>query len=329
MAAQNAQRTDDRRDTTRRNWFHLTKGWKRHEAWRTLTPSYRIIFFSIIDIANELWFPDSIVLYEADLANESATSTRSVKRALEELRDAGVLHFGTVEEDEDRRRAVRILIDYDALTRLGRRQFAGSGATKSAVCRHLPKKTQSECGSTLTQVQLQKEQPNCPNGQLRVPEVGGGMREGDLCPKCQTYRLSVRFKTNAGSRTKQRFLACRGFQSGGCRGFTWQLSSSPYEPSERVLSQALTGARHVPGRPGLVQDVIAGTHGVDEPTPMTDDAPLTLAEWFSKAGYLPLELMLDSLGDMAPDMASRHRAEGSDKSAILRAVKARIAEDSG
>jgi hypothetical protein len=314
-------------DRPARNWFHLTKGWKRHEAWRTLTPSYRIIFFSIIDIANELWFPDSIVLYEAELANESATSTRSVKRALEELRDAGVLHFGTVEEAKGRRRAIRIRIDYDALTRLGRRQSAESGGVKSAVCRLDTEESQSECGSPPPPIQLQnKLQNNCPNGQLKVPDSGGELRKGDVCPKCKSHPVVVKFKTNAASRTRERFLACSGYRTGDCRGFTWHLSSSPYLPSQRVLSQALVGARDVPGRPPMVRDLPAA-----ERTEETVDArrPVDLTEWLSTSRYLPVGLMLDTLSEVDSALADRHRELGSDKPAVLRNVKATIAAQGG
>jgi hypothetical protein len=325
MAAQLATETDDRHETKRRNWFHLSRGWKRHPAWRTMTPAHRVVFYTILDIANEMWFPDSVQLYEAELADESATSTRTVKRALEELRDAGVLHFGTVEEDRDRRTAVRIRIDYDALTRLGSRRSAESGARNSAECRHDVEETQRPCGSPPPQVQLQKKQPDCPGGQLRVPEVGGGLREGDLCPKCQEHRLLIRFKTDAANRTKQRFLACSGYSAGGCRGFTWNLGSTGYEPSQRVLSQALVGARHVPGRPALVQETFAAAQRAEEnAAPNASDRPTYLSEWLSMSRYLPEDLMLDSLDDVAPDLAAHHRSQGSDKHAILRDVRGRL-----
>ena len=123
MAAMPAHVSSDR---PARNWFHLAKGWKRHPRWKAITPAHRIVFYTLLDIANELWFPDSVQLYEAELADESGISTRTVKRALAELSDVGVLHIGVVEEDADRRIAVRIRIDYNALTRLGSRQNADS-----------------------------------------------------------------------------------------------------------------------------------------------------------------------------------------------------------
>ncbi len=324
MAAMPAPVSSDR---PARNWFHLNKGWKRHPRWKAITPAHRIVFYTILDIANELWFPDSVHLYEAEIADESGTSTRTVKRALVELSDVGVLHFGTVEEDADRRRAVRIRIDYEALTRLGSRQNAESRRFKSAFCRLDGEETQSECGSTAPPIQLQKEQQDCLGRQLRMPGTGGGLREGDMCPKCQTHRLVVRFKTDPGSRTKQRFLACSGYESGVCRGFTWNLGSTAYEPSQRVLSQALVGARDVPGRPRLVKDVLAAKR-VDEASETVETRrPAGLSEWFTRSRYLPVEFLLESLSEVDSELAERHRALGSEKQAILREVKARLRDD--
>ncbi|MAF10216.1 hypothetical protein CMK11_07180 [Candidatus Poribacteria bacterium] len=325
MAAQIATtKIDDRHDTPRRNWFHLSKGWKRHPGWRTITPAHRIVFYTILDIANELWFPDSIQLYEAELADESATSARTVKRALAELRDGGLLHFGTVEEDKDRRIAVRIRIDYDALEACGKRHSAGSRGGKSAFCRLDGEETRSECGSATPPIQLQKELQNCPDGQLRVPEMGGELREGDRCPKCHTHALRIRFKTDTGSRTKQRFLACNGYKSGNCRGFTWNLGSTAYEPSQRVLSQALVGARDVPGRPPMLHDLLTAQRVEEAFRPVESRRPADLAEWFSQCRWLPEDLMLDALSELDLELADRHRRAGSAKQAILRDVKARL-----
>ncbi|MAF09501.1 hypothetical protein CMK11_03530 [Candidatus Poribacteria bacterium] len=326
MAAQiAATNIGDQHNTPRRNWFHLSKGWKRHPRWKAMTPAHRVIFYTILDIANELWFPDSVQLCEADLAGESGTSTRTVKRALEELRDAGVLHFGTVEQDRDRRIAVRIRIDYDALEACGRRQNADSTVAKSAKCRLDGDEAQSECGSPSPPIQLQKEQRNCPDGQLRVPEMGEELREGDLCPKCQTHALHIRFKTDAASRTKQRFLACSGYESGGCRGFTWSLGSTAYAPSQRVLSQALVGARHAPGRPPMVTDLLAPQRVEEASETVESRRPVDLSEWFTWGRYLPEDLLLASLSEVDSELADRHRREGSSKQAILRDVKARLA----
>jgi hypothetical protein len=323
MAAMPARAASDR---PARNWFHLSKGWKRHPRWKALTASHRVVFYTLLDIANELWFPESVQLYEAELADESGTSTRTVKRALAELSDAGVLHFGTVAEDSDRRTAVRIRIDYDALTRLGSRRRAESTVGKSAECRLDIEESQSECGSPPPPIQLQNKLQNCPGGQLRVPEMGGELREGDLCPKCQTHTLRIRFKTDAGSRTKQRFLACSGFESGECRGFTWNLDSSAYEPSQRVLSQALVGTRHVPGRPPMVTALIASQRVEEASETVESRRSVDLSEWFTKARYLPAELLLESLSEVDSELADRHRQLDSGKQDILREVKARLRE---
>ena len=321
MAALPAHVSSDR---PARNWFHLSKGWRRHPRWKAITPAHRIVFYTLLDIANELWFPDSVQLYEAEIADESGTSTRTVKRALAELSDVGVLHIGVVEEDADRRTAVRVRINYDVLTRLGSRRPADSTSGKSAECRFDTEEPQSECGSTTPPIQLQRNNKNCPSGQLRVPEIRGELREGDQCPKCQAHALRIRFKTDTASRTKQRFLACSGFESGGCRGFTWNLGSSAYQPSQRVLSQALVGARHVPGRPPMVRDLLAVKRVEDASETVEAPRPKSLSEWFSVSRYFPVEIMLETLAEVDSELATRHRQLGSEKQAILRAVKARL-----
>jgi hypothetical protein len=55
--------------------------------------------------------------------------------------------------------------------------------------------------------------------------------------------------------------------------------------------------------------------------------PTDLSEWLSMSRYLPEDLMLDSLVDVAPDLAAHHRSQGSGKHGILRDVKARIASE--
>ena len=47
-------------------------------------------------------------------------------------------------------------------------------------------------------------------------------------------------------------------------------------------------------------------------------------EWFSASRYLPEQMMLDALAEVAPDLAERHRREKSSKSAIVRDVKERL-----
>ena len=323
MAAMPARVSSDR---PARNWFHLSKGWKRHPRWKAITPAHRIVFYTLLDIANELWFPDSVQLYESELADESGTSTRTVKRALAELSDVGVLHVGAVAEDSDRRTAVRIRLDYEALTRLGSRRRADSTVGKSAECRLDSEESQSEYGSPTSPIQLQNKLHNCPNGQLRVPDSGGELREGDQCPKCQTHALQIRFKTDAASRTKQRFLACGGFESGGCRGFTWNIGSSAYQPSQRVLSHALVGARDVPGRPAMVRDLLAVKRVEDASETVDVSRPADLAGWLSQSRYLPVELMLSTLAEVDSELADRHRQAGSEKHAILREASARLVD---
>jgi hypothetical protein len=155
--------------------------------------------------------------------------------------------------------------------------------------------------------------------------MGEELREGDQCPKCRTHALRIRFKTDAGSRTKQRFLACSGFESGGCRGFTWNLGSSAYQPSQRVLSQALVGARDVPGRPRMVRNLLAAKRVEDTSETVESRRPMDLSEWHSSSRYLPEEIMLDTLAEVDSALADRHRQLGSGKQAILCDVRSRIA----
>jgi hypothetical protein len=72
--------------------------------------------------------------------------------------------------------------------------------------------------------------------------------------------------------------------------------------------------------------MFAAAERIEEPAPTTE--PTSLAEWFAKSGYLPADLMLETLAEFAPELADHHRTQGSDKTAILRAVKARISEGS-
>ena len=153
--------------------------------------------------------------------------------------------------------------------------------------------------------------------------MGGELREGDLCPKCQTHVLRVRFKTDAAARTKQRFLACSGYESGDCRGFTWNLGSTAYQPSQRMLSQALVGAKHVPGRPPMVRELLSAQRVEETSETVEPRRPVDLSEWLSGSKFLPLDLMLESLTEVDPELADRHRRAGSAKAAILREVKAR------
>jgi hypothetical protein len=333
MAAQTATR-HDQRDAPRRTYWDLLDGWYANEVRDELTPNTQIVFGALLHMANRRFFPATMDVDKKALADLARVSRESVRRALNRLADADLVHLAVVPG----RGRVRVGICYESLDGqvLIRAQPVRTAGVRAQIVQKedAPNASghQSSRGSTATrpnpQVTDSRESPECRDRQLDLPEVGQDLREGGTCPRCQNHTLAVRFRTDAASRSKQRFLACSGYQSGGCRGFTWNLGSSAYEPSQRVLSQALVGARHVLGRPPLVRDAISATQRVDEPQPTTDGAPLTLAEWFSKSGYLPLELMLGTLGDVAPDLASHHRHEGSDKNAILRGVKAHIAEDS-
>lgn len=153
--------------------------------------------------------------------------------------------------------------------------------------------------------------------------MGGELRKGDQCPKCKNHPLVVRFKTNAASQTRERFLACSGYSTGECRGFTWNLGSTGYTPSQSVLSQALVGARDVPGRPKLVKAVTA-QEPADSAESSSTEPCVDLVDWLAKSRYLPVDLLLITLADVDVDLAARHRQLGSEKQAILRDVKVRI-----
>ena len=333
MAAQTATR-HDQRDAPRRTYWDLLDGWYANEVREELTPNTQIVFGALLHMANRRFFPATMDVDKKALADLARVSRESVRRALNRLADADLVHLAVVPG----RGRVRVGICYEALDGkvVVRAQPVHTGGVRAQIVQKedVPDLSGHQSSRVSTairpnpQVTGSRESTDCRDRQRRVPEVGSELRDGDQCPKCQTHALRIRFKTDAGSRTKQRFLACSGYETGGCRGFTWNLGSSAYEPSQRVLSQALVGARHVPGRPALVRDVISATQRVEGPVPTTDDAPTTLSEWLSRSGYLPVELMLSSLSDVALELAEHHRDEGSDKNAILRAVKARIAEDS-
>jgi hypothetical protein len=74
----------------------------------------------------------------------------------------------------------------------------------------------------------------------------------------------------------------------------------------------------------MVCDRIATKRVEDASETVEACRPVDLLEWFSASRYLPEELMLDTLAEVAPDLAERHRRDGSSKSAILRDVKERL-----
>ncbi|MAF10494.1 hypothetical protein CMK11_08580 [Candidatus Poribacteria bacterium] len=307
------------------NYIHLMNAWFEGSLRKQLTLAGRDIFRALLHVTNAKYFPESIDIYEADLAEFADVHPRTVKRALADLMTNGLIHFGTIEDNRSRKNAVRIRIQYDVLEWQGTRPDAEFEQVKSASGRVSHPKSQSSQASKPTQVQHSRTTPDCPQRTTAVSEVGCRMREGSQCPKCQKHPLEVRFRTNSANRMKDRFLACSGYRSGGCSGFTWNLSSSAYTPSKRVLSQALVGAHDVPGRPPLVRDVLAAQR-VEEASETVDDrACEDLSSWFSASRYLPVDLMLESLSLVDSELAGRHRCEGSPKHAILRDVQARLA----
>ena len=309
------------------NYITLMNAWFEGPVRRRLTLAARDIFQCLLHVTNAKYFPESIEVYEADLAKFADVDTRTVKRSLADLMANGLIHFGTIDETRSRKNAVRIRINYDALEWRGSRPEAEFEEVKSASGRVNPPKPQSSCGSTESQVQHSRTTPDCPKRTTVVSEVGEEMREGSLCPKCHRHPLAIRFRTNSGTRTKDRFLACSGYSTGECSGFTWHLSSSSYNPSQRVLSQALSGARDVPGRPPLVRDVLAAKRVEEASETVESRGPVDLSGWLTSSRFLPENLMLDTLSEVAPDLADQHRRARSPKHVILRAVKAKLGAD--
>ena len=306
------------------NYITLMNAWFEGPVRRRLTLAARDIFQCLLHVTNAKYFPESIDVYEADLAKFAEVDTRTVKRSLADLMANGLIHFGTIDETRSRKNAVRIRINYDALEWRGSRPEAEFEEVKSASGRVNAPKPQSSCRSTESQVQHSRTTPDCPERTTVVSEVGEEMREGSLCPKCHRHPLSIRFRTNSGTRVKDRFLACSGYSTGECSGFTWHLSSSSYNPSQRVLSQALSGARDVPGRPPLVRDVFAAKRVEEASETVESRGPVDLSGWLASSRFLPESLMLDTLSEVAPDLADQHRRAGSPKHVILRAVKAKL-----
>ncbi len=309
------------------NYITLMNAWYEGSLRRQLTLAGRDIFRALLHVANGKFFPESIDVYEADLAEFADVDPRTVKRALADLMDNGLIHFGTVEDSRSRKNAVRIRIQYDVLEWHGTRPDSEFEEVESASGRVDAPEPQSSCGSTSPQVQHSRTTPDCPERTTVVTEVGEEMREGSVCPKCKRHPLAIRFRTHVGTRTKDRFLACSGHESGDCSGFTWHLSASTYRPSQRVLSQALVGVRDVPGRPPMVREVVAAKRVEEASETVESSRPADLSEWFSASRFLPADLMLESLSELAPDLTERHRREGGSKHAILRDVKIRLGAD--
>jgi hypothetical protein len=309
------------------NYITLMNAWFEGSARRRLSLAGRDIFRCLLHVTNAKFFPESIDVFEADLAEFADVHPRTVKRALADLMSNGLIHFGTIEDNRSRKNAVRIRINYEVLEWRGTRPEAEFEEVKSASGRVSAPKPQSSCGSKMSQVQHSRTTPDCPKRTTVVSEVGEEMREGSLCPKCHRHPLAIRFRTNSGTRTKDRFLACSGYSAGECSGFTWHLSASSYNPSQRVLSQALSGARDVPGRPPLVRDVLAAKRVEAASETVVPRGPVNLSGWLASSRFLPESLMLDTLSEVAPDLADQHRRAGSSKHVILRAVKAELGAD--
>jgi len=335
MAAQHATTIDERRDAPRRNYWDLLDGWFASEARDDLTPNTQIVFGALLHTANRRFFPTTIDVDKPALAQLAKVGRESVRRGIDQLVAANLIHVAVIPG----RGRVRVGICYDALdgttavrAQAGpKRRAIRAQSVQNASNENAPSCQSSQAATASPrqpQVTDSRKKPDCPNGQLRVPEVGGRPREGDLCPKCHAHRLVTRFKTDVGSRTKQRFLACSGYAVGRCRGFTWNLNSTAYTPSQRILAQALTGARDVPGRPPLVGAKFAAAQRAQDDTPAADDAslPTDMADLWERFRYVPVDQLLDTLAHVDAALAVHHRSLGSEKREILRDVRSRIGQ---
>ncbi|MAE32680.1 MAG: hypothetical protein CMO43_13995 [Verrucomicrobiales bacterium] len=322
----------DEAKTDSRNYWSVLEGWWETDRRDGLTPIAQLTFAALLHMANRRWFPNVMDVDKKELEALVGHSRESVRRALAQLTDVGLIHLAATTG----RGRVQVCVRYEEFqaTRAPRRGVRPQyGREKVVRAQYVQNETAEESPETQlqrsisadswpTQVQDSRETPDCPGRTTSVSEVGGDLRDGSICPRCQEHPLAVRFKTDPSARTKQRFLACSGYESGGCSGFTWSLGSTAYQPSRRILSQALVGAQYVPGRPPLVRDTQC-----DDGTSATEDnhRPTTLEEVLHSGRYLPAELLLDELARVDMELADHHRSQGSERNVILRDVKTRAA----
>jgi hypothetical protein len=79
----------------------------------------------------------------------------------------------------------------------------------------------------------------------------------------------------------------------------------------------------------MVRDLLAVKRVEDASETVEAPRPKSLSEWFSVSRYLPAEIMLGTLAELDSELAARHRQLGSEKQAILREVRSRIAANGG
>ena len=74
----------------------------------------------------------------------------------------------------------------------------------------------------------------------------------------------------------------------------------------------------------MVRNLLAAKRVEDTSETVELRRPEDLSEWFERARYLPVELMLESLSEVDSELADRHHALGSEKQAILRDARSRL-----
>ena len=76
-----------------------------------------------------------------------------------------------------------------------------------------------------------------------------------------------------------------------------------------------------------MRDVLAAKRLEEASETVASRGPVDLSGWLASSRFLPESLMLDTLSEVAPDLADQHRRAGSPKHVILRAVKAKLGAD--
>ena len=311
---------DSRADS--RNYWGVLEGWWETDRRDELTPIAQLTFGALIHMANRRWFPTVMDVDKKELERLVRHSRESVRRALAQLSAAGLIHLAATqgrgrvqvricyeafEAPAPKRRAVRAQSEREKPVRA---QIVQNEVTIESPEPQLPSGIPVDSpsdSSTTTGQGVSEETRNCSDGTTGFAQVGEDLKPGSTCPRCRRHPLTIRFKTNLLTSSRDAFLACRGYADGGCEGFTWQVSSTPFQRAKKKASTP---------RPSLV----IHTRPCPEPDPV--DPVVNLSDLWTRGRFLPVDLLLDALDAVAPDLARRHREEGSDKHAILRDVKA-------
>ena len=76
-----------------------------------------------------------------------------------------------------------------------------------------------------------------------------------------------------------------------------------------------------------MRDVLAAKRVEEASETVESRGRVDLSGGLTSSRFLPESLMLDTLSELAPDLADQHRRAGSPKHVILRAVKAKLGAD--